>query len=716
MQPQQQPDDTITAAHTASNKRSLRVIDQLDLATNREDDLEEGPLLLRIGNSFTAQPSDYPHNLMDSFDPRQTPGIASHAGVMTDLELAQQLDSRNSQYAETSALSNSSYGRSFSIPIDTTSPVRHETPSIHQRYFVSLGDHLLSEMGDLPVPQSDSHPSADTDIVALAWPNVGPSSRNDPSTLSPWRTEFSWVDGQLVYGSDPVTTRSIRTLSRAGSTSTDEIAGRRTHVYGAASDIGHFSQDYIDYSQTIGAGFFLLTEGIMTDAMEISLHRGVIDEMWYDFQERVIIIVDDHFWRTHASQRPSKEAGPAGSSNDYRQSANFPKQSRVTKASGSRRKQHHNGQRDRSEDEHSEDGNQRRPESYKPRLHQHERRVACPFLKNDPDRESHHDYHCPRCLQTFTVEAKALHTCVSGYQNKVLFLTREAMDKIRIKATKEGQGQYESRISRQWIQLYKIIFPDAAPPFPDPFVQPHVNSNNMELQRYLLAHAPTLWSFVYPILPELPFAHRKEIEIRFIDALQTWLSHTGHHFEQQYGHDCRILDIPSSCNVCLAQHVDEISGRPIIGLRQSLQSTSARPMVPYQLPDPRSHGFHNLDFGQLGSNHGGTDPSNNVSIDMFAAAGGCFDDIPQMHTNFAEHDFDGETEMTGDIGPFHNRITAEHNPQLSMSNELFSNELGGPWYAGASQVPDRDAAQVFDLPVDAGYDSNQMDAGFIEFC
>lgn len=104
------------------------MIDQLDLAANREDDLEEGPLLLRIGNSFTAQPSDYPHNLVDSLNPRQTPGTASHAGVMTDLAFAQRLDSRNSQYAETSALSNSSYGRSFSIPIDTSSPVRHETP------------------------------------------------------------------------------------------------------------------------------------------------------------------------------------------------------------------------------------------------------------------------------------------------------------------------------------------------------------------------------------------------------------------------------------------------------------------------------------------------------------------------------------------------------------------------------------------------------------
>ncbi|ETS75924.1 hypothetical protein PFICI_12868 [Pestalotiopsis fici W106-1] len=650
MQSYQLPDDT-NPNETGSGKRSLRVTENFDLDANREEDLQGGPLLLSIGRRFEGQETDCPD---PQDDPTRPLSGSARAGASADLELPLP-EMHHADYAETTAISESSRGKSFSVPTD-------DALSAGQQNHGLLDVSLLSGMGDFSGRHPNKHTIGNLDIIISELPTVNPNSRSDALAVLPWHFEFSWSAGQLLYGSDPLTSRAFDALPRNRSTRTGNatVAGHLTH--GSDSNFSDNEQSAHISTRCSNAG----EPGTLDHpadsrwcAIDKALRQGVIDEAWHEFRKRVIEIVDDHFWRTHAPRRSNKEAGKSVQSNSN-SATKRSNDNRVTKPRGSRTSQRQKGNIDEGEDGNSEDDQQRDPALPESKSDHDKRRVCCPFFKNDPVRFD------------------------SGVSrpSKVLFLNHEALAHVKMRATRES-GPRDERIAKQWLHLYKIIFPDATAPFPDPFVvSPEVVAARRiakQLLRFFQQNRALLWSSFAEFLPHETFATLAEQKRQTDLAVEKWSVLTSDALVEQWGYGDFELDILPTRDLSEAKDGEPTTRNTLPRLESNQQRIGADFLAALRSPSPIPSTLHTLGLGPDDGNTNAVNQNMTFPINTFPDDVG-WDDTLLLHDDFYRFEIDDDAtkrvDQHGDSSP------GKHTGLLPSSSNTISNGAIVPWYPG----------------------------------
>ncbi|KAH8199978.1 hypothetical protein TruAng_005859 [Truncatella angustata] len=507
----QAPEDSAAARGIATNQRSptklfLRVLDQFEFSVNREENLQSGHFFQNLGGGCITDDNESQHHVDLDLAPSESQqlGITSAPVISAStLQLPLQYEAPAAEYAETAVHSVSSHGRSFSVLTDGTSIT-------HPRHDCGLDMDLFSGIDVSPVRVSELPSVDELDIFTSEIPQNGTGLEVDMLPLFPWRIEFSWEAGRLIYAGEHLIGQTLGASTADSVTlSDDTLAASIICVAGTA---------------TADADRDSLSSNRETPASQKAPCNDLAEEIWYEFRQKVINILDDHFWRTCGARNPRKESDKSCHTSGYLQPSGSSRGgNRISKSNGRTKKQQQQrkGSSGDDNDEDSEEDNQSRPKNKNRQTKTAKVPVDCPFYKNNPFgfrlctnagfkripdlrahlMDNHQQSHCESCLQILTVEQRLSHgpVCVGHYTHNVNFLTKEAIRRLRERADKDAP------LPEQWLRFYRIIFPDAEPPFPSPYVEPHRIQLIKFFCNYLQEHSHTLLSRISQHYPPEQF-------------------------------------------------------------------------------------------------------------------------------------------------------------------------------------------------------------------
>lgn len=369
-------------------------------------------------------------------------------------------------------LSEVSTGRTFSSMTEGTSSIALRRQQCLQD-LETLHRHEVSRLhSEVPFPD-------EIELGGTSNRPTDPGARVEYPPLFPWTFEFSWEDGHLFFSGEPFTVeKEVHSWSQvkiAGSEKASTASGSTFRAYGA--DL-HYDAD-----------------------LELS---GQVSGVSHETLERVINLLDDHYWRTYRPQLSDKRnSSPrtGGQKSKEARSSPYPKTTtsrHSTKAAPSRRGKVSHGPGD-GEDEDGHDG-EKLPSSAMARANR--RHFACPFMKWRPCQfqedclakkflkisyvkrhlvEKHYPWYCTACFTVYGDEvllaAHKRFCCVQRHVEDTPFMTDEKYEAINKRA--DSNKTHEE----QWQYIFGVLFPNE-PRCPSPYLDDILVEMTEHLERY----------------------------------------------------------------------------------------------------------------------------------------------------------------------------------------------------------------------------------------
>ncbi|KAI0124075.1 hypothetical protein BJ170DRAFT_697047 [Xylariales sp. AK1849] len=495
-------------------KLSIRAIPDFPAHPDRNVDLEHGPLLRYMGDGHTNDEAQDGLQLDTEHgrdDPVEAVLVLSHDPTQPRGELLQPYAPPMSAYSEQEVPSEPSHGRSFSVYTANTSSTRLQPPR-------SLDTNLLSGMQAGPIVPLAEFQSADVlGERATETYQDSPSIADDALQIFPWKYKFSWEwkSGRLLFASEPLSANSLDHPIKLEGSSVCSQAG--DHHTPSDIDEGGITQD-----------------------------PHLVADVLYEFRQRVVDILRDDYWRTRGPQRSDGHHSTVSQSSSDNQPYGSPLSKGVSKPSsrlGHRRGTRGAGARDDESDDGSYDLNNMSERKGK----KNTRRVDCPFLRYNPNmfgrcrgkgflnvshlkehlREKHQEPHCGECLQSLNDDQRKSHKCLGPGPPETRprrnFLTKKALAQLENRARNKTRNR---TLEDQWVEIYKIIFPDERQPYPNPYLDHRTVEIVNSLERYIRTQLPRLSKEFLQIRPPCQLVSNEQYREEIEQATETFIAGT----------------------------------------------------------------------------------------------------------------------------------------------------------------------------------------------
>ncbi|KAI1769917.1 hypothetical protein F4818DRAFT_446766 [Hypoxylon cercidicola] len=512
-------------ANSEPIKLSIRVID--GYADNREEDLEDGPLLRALGSTLTIDEANYQLHLdpdILTHSSSHTTGPQSQVSPTSGLPLVR--GPLITAYTETSMPSESSSGRSFSEPTDSASYVG----SRNNHY---LDTHLLAGMQPIPEPTSEtcSAKVLDIDLSKGDKAKAGPSHNHQP--LFPWKFEFYW-ESDLTFAGD-----RLEADKRLKLPSSNSAMGLCVSVDGSDRSTVNAPVSLTDSVQPRMAGSY-----------RVDLNDDEISSMFSDIYCRFMSILDDRYWRRRGPQRTTDTGSKARQDGEKNRSSN-PYSRNMLQGSRSRpqrsRRGNINGSENNGDDDEDDSGNDEWARTPPAGPQGDSRRVDCPFYKRRPAqfpecsglghvkishlkqhlKAKHRPPHCEICLSTLNPNHPVQHMCDSRVRPKeVMFIADDSFALIQRRPKTKG-------LENQWLEIYKALFPDDETPYPSPYVHDRVHVYANDIEAFLKENLFEVWQETKPYFSPDALAFLESQKGALNKAIKMWISRTMHRYRSQ---------------------------------------------------------------------------------------------------------------------------------------------------------------------------------------
>ncbi|KAK6956572.1 hypothetical protein Daesc_001850 [Daldinia eschscholtzii] len=360
-------------------------------------------------------------------------------------------------------------------------------------------------------------------------------------------TGFSWDPDYLIFaGRHLKINTSLKDSIDLRRSSRDVPIDIHDLVSGSQEPRATVSADMVEQfvlrSQVHNIGLGLLS----THPRIRAFHEAYYEDMFFQFleniYEHVITFLDYRYWRTQSFRKS------CGSDNDEVRNGNFGYQSSNVSHMRSDpsarpfigpRRSERGGRRNGSEGS-SDHGDPRENHAHHPPTVRHKtdsRRVDCPFHKRDPVifsdcsrigfkkishlkqhlKVKHQDPYCQHCFRVFSPRLHSSHVCFPE-RPRVRIITK------KIAAHLNKRADRRKSIEEQWLQIYRIIFPEDKPPFPSPYVQKQVPEILEHFIGFLQENISESWQdMIQNLPPGVPFT-QQVLKEAWDEGSQRWLS------------------------------------------------------------------------------------------------------------------------------------------------------------------------------------------------
>ncbi|KAI2602335.1 hypothetical protein GGR54DRAFT_527873 [Hypoxylon sp. NC1633] len=267
-----------------------------------------------------------------------------------------------------------------------------------------------------------------------------------------------------------------------------------------------------------------------------SLHEDQLAEIITDVYDRMLNILDDRYWRSHG-KAPRDGHGKADFNSPYSRNATH-----STYAPNKSRGGHVDGfENSDAEEEDSGTDDRRCPPAV---VHKKSSlsRVGYPFYKNNPVvfercnvkgfikisylkdylKKMHQEPHCERCLKISAATELRNHRCGRRKEYPAV-VSRDALTRIIDQRADRKKG-----LKGQWMEIYQILFPDAQPPFPSPYVQNQTLEIARHFEKFLQEDRSWMWQEMNKNLPWGTHLTRDDLEAVLHEVPERWISRAVH--------------------------------------------------------------------------------------------------------------------------------------------------------------------------------------------
>ncbi|KAI6081515.1 hypothetical protein F4821DRAFT_25106 [Hypoxylon rubiginosum] len=476
------PGESVTQSSSATTipnsepvKFSIRKFDD-SFAASREQDLEDGPLLLDIGSILTTEEANYQ---LDS-DPIISTSDLNHSTRLERLPFLSELPLNHEllagAYAEKSTQSKSSSGPSLSVPTDSASYVE---PHLDEH---SLTERRLSGMQRILEENSRSHSASSSKEQTKTRPSLF------PEPLFPWRIEFSWDRDRLVLAGDDFKVNR--------QPSSDDSLSLCVNVPSCVNEPSCANVPSSDKTSARSS-----VESSEPMVRKVDLSDDEISSMLFDFYADLKSTLSDGYWRTHGPQRSTGTSSKARQEGRDNRSSN-PYGGNVSRGSSQLGPQHSQRRRVNRSDNGNDDEDDPENGDWKhippPDLHSIPLRVDCPYFKRNPNlfrrccgkgftqikylkqhlKDRHQEPHCDVCLRIVQPSHRDQHKCTIKLKpSEVSYMTEQNCAFIDKRIKRNGS------LPDKWREIYENLFPDDKSN-PSPYVQQEVQVYAGQVETY----------------------------------------------------------------------------------------------------------------------------------------------------------------------------------------------------------------------------------------
>ncbi|KAK9788694.1 hypothetical protein SCARD494_09711 [Seiridium cardinale] len=585
-------------------KVNTRISDGAQLYSDRGVQLEHGPLVRNVGEQLVDDEVEDAHQ----FDAEHGNNvlnnsllISAHGPTQPQGGLILPYGPLANSYSEQSALSDSSHGMSFSVNTAHTSSMLPPPAR-------SLDALLFTGMQCITIAQPEPRPGDILENNAAESDLCLAKTEDEGVPLFPWRHHFSWETEGLAFAGEPLFAHGYDHRVEEGHSSSNKETGLMTSSEYDPRWPCLCGLEIHDVNST------LVEDGNISRASQAHLAAEALQK----FCERFIELLHDDYWRSRGPQRSNDKHHQASLNGYDTQPYKNPHNSDGSKATGSL--QHHRRARGTgSSNGESNDGSDSFGDKTDRRSKRDNRRVDCPFYRRYPSANSqctkkgfanvtklkrhlktlHPPESCLRCGQSIHVEQDRLHSCLLPElpikERVTLFMTEGSL----IQLNKPAKRKSEKRSLRhQWIEIFKILFPQAKSPWPSPYMDCRLAEMEKLLKHRFEERLSHLSHLVAEISPPMYLACRHQLDKVVHDAGRIWVG--------QVISELWPMQQPSSMNGESSSRNESYesedstpgSGRSVVCETAGMDQTAAcLPFQMQQIPDMTS-----TRFPQLGSN------------------------------------------------------------------------------------------------------------------